>query len=131
MQIIYQILSMLTTGNFGAIITIAIIVITAVAITRQWEKAMLLLFPLTIGYTTIGLGAGNWIIGVFSSLTILIYISNILYENRLLGSKLSSKGMGFFQKQLKEVAKATRKISKVGNKSIKETQQYLKKKAKK
>ena len=85
----------LTQGTFGMIITIALIVITSIAITRNIEKALTLMLPLTIGYTAIGFGQGNIEMGIWLTITIVLYIVTIAYESRYLAPKLASAGVTF------------------------------------
>lgn len=119
--VINQVMSMLTSGSFGAIITITIIVVTAIAITRQWEKAQLLLFPLTFGFIGIGLGATNQLISfIWVPLVILLFIGNILYENRLLGGRLTS-----------QIIKASKRIANLDFMLTKKDKQRIKSKASK
>lgn len=116
--VINQVMSMLTSGSFGAIITITIIVVTAIAITRQWEKAQLLLFPLTFGFIGIGLGATNQLISfIWVPLVILLFIGNILYENRLLGGRLTS-----------QIVKASKRIANIDFMLTKKEKQTIKNK---
>jgi hypothetical protein len=91
--IIYNMLKLVTgTGILGGLITIGLSIVAGISITKQPEKLMLLLFPILLGLSAMGLGAGNEFVLMGLILTGFLFVLHLLYDTRILGARILSRG---------------------------------------
>jgi len=131
MFITYEILNILTQGTLGIVLAIIMILITAVAITRQWEKIAIIMLPIAIGLSGLGVGAGNT--GLYTIIIIILtltFVGSIWYDARQLGGLLTSRGKGLLSVFSKKVAERNKALEnankKLNEKIIKEGKEKLK-----